>query len=1382
MVVKEVKKYASTVTDQYNSNKTGYNKWTKPENAIGYVTSTNATNTFTKEKYATHYKTVYKKDANGKEVAKKEPDKWDYKYTKPSVLSAHDFHLDIPSDAVVSSFKFEVRIKTSNKHCLPVAPKVRVNIYGGAYDKNKDDNSPNQTGWKDGAYYIVKTEKLSNNYKTLTYEIPSDVVSQAQVTYDAFNRPVMGIDLIFNRAFEDVKPDKKTTGTVYVEWVRCTAKYMQPDCVLSMTTPYHNSDVAVSGNQPQMNVVTGTESHPHVSLAGEKFPVVLDIKNGSKVAKGNVSIKMEYPDGATISDRTVSKGSYNSTTDVWTSNLGGASSTSSAVNRLQFNVASKREGLQSIKATLYPDTDYSEDYYFYYQINPYEVYGDGDSDIQMTVPDELHGKHLCCASIVVKGYSSDTNVQIQIDRPLAMLFKDLTLSSESYNVASISSASETGCTATLSQSGDYTLVLRYCFYPSSSVTALPFTITNLDDPNTHKTFTFKVNDPYTYVISNSGNNIEKGGLKPDVCKIQNHRIITDIETNASIIETVADDVDSDMIMSECTLSMDKWDDLDYIGCIPLEQTHFDPKSTYKDTLLNQTYKNKKYMGKKLATDEDITLNVRLHPQQVTTLQGLIAMDKPIPINANHKCFEGDSLNHRGWAEIYGVKVEQTGNNPHWYKCDIDVKYLTHNLNTRFKIEKGVKSDDALNIPSLMTETFSSGDNLSDMSDPYFEVDTDGTFYYNAETVTLTEEFKDDDDNKIKYVSSGTYTFKLNGTTYTESDIDDVVDILQARGYDILEPVLNEYLKYQVTESVPIYQRNNFNIDNGQSILITSKNPLAQSSVVDFTWSSTIIDELRENNISRIVRLLNDKNETVFEYEYDDLSITDDEVTANVIYRVLEGGVLKDYSEDITFRYNPSDITTESETIYEDDTYTVPTGEANFGTTLSITINNGKLSFIDAGFNGREVAISNKKIPDGKYKYQVEWINNNSDDETSDIDCIFDFRVQDTILTSTYADKWGKLIVSPFPVADKDILFTRQAEEGTIYYYADDGEEFSYMVEPYYQYLNGCDLQSQDGISTTNLLDYGYEVVYILNGLVRLGFNRLTGEVYVGKWDTSSESYITVSRIHLSKFDDVNLNSIDDDKIEVQASDSVFTIWRGHPYIKVKHELEDLVLDTQYNSVWAEQVGKDSAVELPAYWDLMNNKNLLPSSVGGNTTLKTSDVEITSQYVSDRTPTSIAFTTATTTDEDGDAVSYTVGTDTLKVLTGHDITFTVSGSVSSYSDIVDIDDSTCSFGEIVWSESCDVNTPTAIRSISFGKNIIQTGETTKVYANVVNPCNIGVNGVQVDFYEVFTPSVTMSSDKSIIQSGDKAQINARVKDDDSSLVTGQRVDFYIVDDD
>ena len=65
------------------------------------------------------------------------------------------------------------------------------------------------------------------------------------------------------------------------------------------------------------------------------------------------------------------------------------------------------------------------------------------------------------------------------------------------------------------------------------------------------------------------------------------------------------------------------------------------------------------MGKKLATDEDITLNVRLHPHQVTTLQGLIEMDKPIPINTNHKSFEGDSLNHRGWGEVYAVNTTYT---------------------------------------------------------------------------------------------------------------------------------------------------------------------------------------------------------------------------------------------------------------------------------------------------------------------------------------------------------------------------------------------------------------------------------------------------------------------------------------------------------------------------------------------------------------------------------------------------------------------------------------------------------------------------------------------------------------------------------------------------
>ena len=137
------------------------------------------------------------------------------------------------------------------------------------------------------------------------------------------------------------------------------------------------------------------------------------------------------------------------------------------------------------------------------------------------------------------------------------------------------------------------------------------------------------------------------------------------------------------------------------------------------------------MGKKGAIDEDISLNVRLPPVDVSTVQGMIEMDKPIPINTNHLCFEGDALNHRGWCEIYKITTDRVGNNPLWYDCDIDVKYITHNINTRFLINKGSRVSDYF-LPNLLKPTYKSGCDLSDA----FYCSSTGTIGYNGDNVDV----------------------------------------------------------------------------------------------------------------------------------------------------------------------------------------------------------------------------------------------------------------------------------------------------------------------------------------------------------------------------------------------------------------------------------------------------------------------------------------------------------------------------------------------------------------------------------------------------------------------------------------------------------------------
>lgn len=1212
-----------TVTEQYTPNYKDATRWTKPENAIGYVTSTVATAHNTKEKYATHYKTTYSKDKNGKEIAKKVADKWDYKYKTPYTLSAHDFHLDLPSNAHISTITFEVRTK-ANKSNVPL-PHVRFNIYGKASKDKYDNTKTFSTGWNNGHYYVVDKSNHSTSFKTQVFKMGSSDVAKANDTIANYNKDVFGIDLNYPKV---TTSQDNYDATISVEWVRCTVEYYIPDCNFKITS-----------SQDTSTDVKGTESNPLMIVAGKKYVLTSKLSNGSQYPYGNVTVNYSPDDYSSIS--TISyHGSYDDNAKKWTVNLKGKET-----NEHQFYFSAMKRGLGSIDVTL----GNGKQYKYYYYVSSNEGVNDGYSSINVMPLEDLHYHHTSCATITASGYSDDEYVELEINA-YNVEHIDSVLNNDCQNIKEVLDMHEERVYVKLNNKGNFVLSFNYCFSPFSLSNDAIFEITNLDNPSEVYRESFKIKDVYTYKI----------GFKSEVIKINNHRVVSEVTTDSSIIELVSDEVDSNMIESPCTVSMDKWDDLDYIGCIPLEHLHFDPKSTYKDTLLDSRYKNKRYMGKKLASDEDITLNVQLHPHQVTTLQGLIDMDKPIPINANHLAFEGDSLNHRGWAEIYGVKVEET--NPSWYKCDIDVKYLTHNLkNTRFKIDKGKKVDD-YQIPSLMSEVYSSGENISDMdNDPYFVVDTDGTFYYNDESTEIISDFEDDEDNTliVSNNTNDTYNFVFGGLSYEFTGIDDVIDFLESQGYEIASRTVGEPLKVKETVTVPLTERNNFNIGNGQHIIISTKKPLTHNSVVDFTWSSSLMPEIKENAISRIVRLLDPNNEVAFEYEYDNITIDDDEVNAEVIYRIRNNGTVIDNSRNITFRYEPSKEV-----------------DSLFGSTLTFILNNGKLSIRDSGFNGRELAIDNIELEDSTYTYQVEWINNNADAETDEIDCMFDFIVKDTVLSSNYADKFSNLIVSPFPVADKKIVFTRQAEEGSIYYYKDDGEEFSYLIEPYYQYLNGTDLVSADGISTVNLLNYGFDVVYIQNGLVRLGINRINGELYIGKYDPNSESYITVSRFHLSKFEDVNLNSIDDDKIEIQASDSVFTIWRGHPYIKVKHELEDIYIDTNYNTVWAEQVGKDNAVELPAYWDLMNNKNLLPIGVGGK--IKSSDLTIVNEYVDDRKPTSLTLKSLTS---DG-------GTNP-RFSTGYVITATLEDvALTSYTDDIELDDSECSFGSLQWIESYD----------------------------------------------------------------------------------------------
>ena len=284
-----------------------------------------------------------------------------------------------------------------------------------------------------------------------------------------------------------------------------------------------------------------------------------------------------------------------------------------------------------------------------------------------------------------------------------------------------------------------------------------------------------------------------------------------------------------------------------------------------------------------------------------------------------------------------------------------------------------------------------------------------------------------------------------------------------------------------------------------------------------------------------------------------------------------------------------------------------------------------------------------------------------------------------------------------------------------FYYVDDGEEFSYIVEPYYQYMNGTDLVTDSGISIFNL-NYGYEIVYIQNGLVRLGFNRVDnmGHMYLGKYDPKSGRYITTNILHLGKYTDLNLNAISDDKIEVQASDSTFTIYRGHPYIKINHANEDIFIDTTFTSAWGEKVGTGTGSDLPVYWDLLNDDNLLPPSIGGQGTINPNDIIVEEVEEEDNNDTNLSWNSIPES-----------------AYIGEDITFTVSDQYYDYVDEVFLDGEWCSFGSYEWSVESD-GIPREL-TIAPVKDIIQDGESDKIYATLTDGTN-PLSGQTIYFYE------------------------------------------------
>lgn len=1055
--------YAQTVINQADQLYIGKrNDWVNPENAQNYVTNTAAIGYYTKEKST---------------------------YKKPHTLFAYDFEADIPSEAVVTGLKFEVRMRHTDKLDV-LAPIGVFDLWQNKGNVTETTKSANKTGWYKGAYRYVPTTKISGSYSTVTYSISSANLKLMDNKPHSIDAQGFGLQLRWR--------DATSTGQVRVEWVRMTVNYVMPQRYLTF------DDASVDRDLP---TEIGIDNYLKITLTSGNF---------SQATESDRTYVIDLPLGFEF-DSAVTKGgtiSFDDSTMEW-----GVTGKGKSKSQLELYVIPRASGLKELR--VFDENGFPHRAYFF--VTSDRIVG---FDEIICTPHDLRRGELSCVDFNVRSQSSTTTYGFNITIPdlreedvsscsLLEAYTSDDVSLEDYTISNGS----VNLNLKVPVNEEFYFAVNVCYFPRNAGEQV---IVAQTTNNLRNEFPVEIADAYDKHIKFNTND---DGTCSELITVETTRVISQVEGDLDVIPIYTDTYDADMYVDESSFAINQWKRVKYIGCVEVPYSHYEPKHTSKDKLLDEHYKNKQYLGKENAVDEDITLSIKVPRRKVPTLIGLVNIDRPIPINLVPEAFENDPLNHRGWAEIYGIEVTPT--NPLYDTCEIDVKYITHNIISRFNIFHAGKAN-PFSLPNVYTNSLETGEDIGG----FFDITTDGSYIYDGEDISV--------------------------------------------------------------------HRNLFSLSNQQDVIMRSKDLLASKSKFELYWDTVKFSELRENNITRVVRLIDSSDKVVFEYEYYDFDFSDDIYSCRVMGRVLtDTGFNPVINKDIYIHSDVEYTTDDTDEDYDE-------GDLDFyGSSTVFELDSNVLTILEKGFSGYEFEQT-VTLQMGSYYLEVYWKNNNNDVDTGNSINYFDFDISELTFDTALSEYYNKLLVSPYPVPNKKIVFTRESEEGTIYYLENDGGEFNFLLEPFYQYKCGTDLVAEG----TSIFDFNnsYPIIYIQNCLIRFGINRLNGDLYLDKWDNGSKSYIRTNRFRIDKFDDAEVTKINDDTIIVEVSDIIITIWRGRPYIMLQHETEDIHILDNFSQAFADGIG-DDALEYPIIFNLSNSQNLLPECIGGTNLLKSSCVSV-----------------------------------------------------------------------------------------------------------------------------------------------------------------------------
>lgn len=432
--------------------------------------------------------------------------------------------------------------------------------------------------------------------------------------------------------------------------------------------------------------------NPTSATTNDKVAWKLTLKNTGYCSSNN-TVRLSLPKGVTIVSSS-GGGAYNNTTKTWTF---GQVCKGGSVTRT-FYLKSSSVGLKSLKATnsssLVTNKSVTQNVTFIQYIPPpkpkdvvtYTFYDESSFekepyqyfDINIQGYGENHtGEEYVCYEL-----ATSENVEMYLPlRATAELVDDNNNIVELVTDSSISDTDNKLCLHIERISDDFVANIRVYVYLLDD-TIGEITTTQGDNSWTQE---FDI--------------LPQRGVKlfaDDLISRDTTYVTNSINIGVPNIWTVRGDVSRNNFFDEKKEAMEISieDRIAYIGVIPLSRCHkADVTADSKNSLIENRYLNRAYYGKKGDYSEDIKMTLRMAWYDVATLQGLCEMDKPIPIDTIPNRADGDPLNHRGWAEIYEVTNIKKINDM-LYECDVGVKYLSHDINTRFTISEAKKITEA----------------------------------------------------------------------------------------------------------------------------------------------------------------------------------------------------------------------------------------------------------------------------------------------------------------------------------------------------------------------------------------------------------------------------------------------------------------------------------------------------------------------------------------------------------------------------------------------------------------------------------------------------------------------------------------------------------------